>query len=103
MARAEVVQCRCDRCKRVELIPKGPPKTQPDFDARLGDKVLTYEDLCPRCRETMENLWKDMAEWDRAVKHEFLGSGPSVTNNQAPPLQPAPDYTPPKPHSGGKK
>jgi hypothetical protein len=99
MARAEVVQIRCDRCKRVELVPKGPPKERPDFEARFADQTLVYDDICPRCSQTMQNLWKDMAEWERDVKQGFLGQGPAVLNNQAPPLEVAPDYTPPKPHS----
>jgi hypothetical protein len=97
MARAEVVQIKCDRCRRVELLPPTPPKSLPDFEARFIDKKLVYEDLCSRCRVAVENCWKDLVEWDRVVNQPF---GPQViAPNVAPPLVPAPSFTPPKPHS----
>jgi len=96
MARQKVVQVRCDRCKRVELQPEAPPKAHPDFEARLLDKRLIYEDLCSRCRGALENSWKDLEEWDRPLRQDF---GPSLMSNEAAPLETAPDYSPPKPHS----
>jgi hypothetical protein len=104
MARAEVVQVRCDRCKRVELAPMGSPKKEPDFQASFLDKKLVYEDLCSRCRESIKNSWKELEQWDRPVTHQF-GPTVSLAPNTAPPLVPAPDYSPPKPHSliAGKK
>lgn len=105
MARAEVVQLRCDRCKRVELISPGPTKTAPDFQASFGDKKLVYEDLCSRCKEAVANAWKELEEWDRQVNQPFGVQKPTVAPNVAPPVVPAPDYSPPKPHSiaAGKK
>lgn len=102
MARQEVVQVQCDRCKRVELQPPQPPKAAPDFEARLSAKRLVYQDLCSKCRETLENIWKDMEEWQREIRQSF---GPQISSNTAPPLETAPDYSPPKPHSaaGGKR
>lgn len=99
MARLEVIQIRCDRCKRVELIPKQDKKDRPDFEARLGDKHLVFDDLCNRCKQAVDNAWRDLEEWEREIKQVF---GPTIPNNQAAPLQTAPDYSPPKPHSGGK-
>lgn len=96
MARLEVVQIRCDRCKRVELVPAGPNKTQPDFEVRFLERKLIYEDLCAKCKTTLENVWKDIEEWDRELNQKF---GPSVPAEKAVPLTPAPDYSPPKPHS----
>jgi hypothetical protein len=98
MARQEVIQVRCDRCKRVELqASSGVAKAQPDLDCRFGDKRLVYDDLCSHCRETIQRLITDMEEWERELKQTMLG--PAVPNNQAAPISSAPDYTPPKPHS----
>lgn len=96
MARMEVVQIRCDRCKRVELVPAGPPKENPDFEIHFSDRELIYEDLCARCKSTLANVWKDIEEWDRPLNQQF---GPSLSSEKAAPLTPAPDYSPPKPHS----
>ena len=93
----EVIQIKCDRCSRVELIaPLKDKKTVPDLDARLLDKTLKYDDLCHRCKSALSNIWKEMEEWDRDLNQPF---GPSVPQDKAVPLQPAPDYSPPKPHS----
>lgn len=103
MARQEVVQVKCDRCKRVELQPiLVTPKIQPDFEARFENKRLVYEDLCSYCRKTVESVWDRLEQWGRELNQSF---GPTVSNNQAAPLSPAPDYSPPKPHSAaaGKK
>lgn len=96
MARLEVIQIQCDRCKRVELLPPAPTKAKADFEARHGDKVIKYDDLCTSCKEALDNIWVNIKEWKREIKQQF---GPTVPENQAVPLSPAPDYTPPKPHS----
>ena len=96
MARCEVIQVQCDRCKRVRLAPPQPPKSKPDFEAHLGDKVLKFDDLCESCKSAIMSRWPDLEQWEREVKQQF---GPQLDNNQAPPMNPAPDYTPPKPHS----
>lgn len=97
MARLKVEHVKCDRCKRTELQPviEGG-KQQADMEARLGDKLLVFSDLCDRCRKTLENVWKELEEWERELVQPF---GPTVQANQAPPLSTAPDYSPPKPHS----
>jgi len=96
MSRLEVIQIRCDRCKRVELLPPAPPKARADFEARILDTTLKYEDLCSSCKEALQRIWEDIQEWKREIRQQF---GPTVSGNQAVPLSPAPDYTPPKPHS----
>lgn len=103
MSRLEVIQIRCDRCKRVELLPPQPPKAKADFEARLLDKVVKYEDLCTSCKSALDRIWEYIKEWNREIKQQF---GPTVQQGQAVPLSPAPDYSPPKPHSlaaAGKK
>lgn len=98
--RAEVVQIRCDRCKRTELRApsEAAPKTEPDFKAVFKGKILVYEDVCSRCEEALLNVWKELEEWDRPINQPF-GPIAKVEPNVAVPLVPAPDYTPPKPHS----
>jgi hypothetical protein len=96
MARCEVVQVQCDRCKRIELRPPQPPKDKPDFElSYLGEKVV-FPDLDEPCRETLKRIVSDIKEWDRELKQKL---GPTVHSNAAPPLNVAPSYTPPQPHS----
>jgi len=63
MARKQVLEIECDRCKKVETqpIPKGP-----DADKKAevvvsfrGEEVV-YGDLCTRCRRACENYFKSM-------------------------------------------
>ena len=96
MARLEVIQIRCDRCKRVELLPPQPKKERADLEVRLLDKTIKYDDLCTYCKKALDNIWTDIKEWDRHLNQDF---GPRVPENSAAPLTPAPTLTPPKPHS----
>ena len=96
MARVEVIQIRCDRCKRVELLPPQPKKAQPDFEMRLMSTTVKYEDLCTGCKSALQHTLENIGEWAREIKQQF---GPKVNSNGAAPITPAPDYTPPKPHS----
>lgn len=100
MARCEVVQIQCDRCKRVELRPPQPPKARPDMEFRHLDVVVVYADLCNGCAKTMERIAEDIREWQREIKQQF---GPTVNGNEAPPMQVAPKYTPAQPHASGVK
>lgn len=99
MSRQMVEQVQCDRCKRVELRPSSPEGTAKVemFTARFGTDALVYPDLCTYCQSSIARLWKEMKEWERELKQGLLG-GPAVPNNQAAPVQSAPNYTPPKPH-----
>lgn len=98
MSRQKVEQVQCDRCKRVELRPvieEATPKP-PAFEAKFGPQVLTYQDLCTFCMSSITRLWDEIQQWQRELKQSLLG--PAVPNNQAAPIQSAPNYTPPKPH-----
>ena len=99
MAREKVVKVRCDRCKRSELQPVVAEKVGSDFDASFKGQRLVYEDLCARCAETIENIWKELKEWDREVKYMTIKNGPLVPENAAPPMAPATNFSPPQPHS----
>jgi hypothetical protein len=96
MARAVVVEVQCDRCKRVEKVPSTSTKDAPDFKAFFLGSEMVFPDLCTYCKKAITSIWMDIKEWDRPVTHSF---GAPETQNMAPPLSPAPDYTPPKPHS----
>lgn len=104
MARQKVEQIQCDRCKRVELAPiRETEREFPDFRADFLGQTLIYTDLCGRCKETLGGTWNGLKEWTRETKQVLLGA--QVPQDKAAPLSPAPDYTPPKPHSaaGGKR
>lgn len=104
MGRQRVEQVQCDRCKRLELQPvSDTPRTAPDFSAVYMGQELVFQDLCSRCKETLGNTWLHLKEWTRESKQVLLGA--QISPNAAAPLSPAPDFTPPKPHSaaGGKR
>ena len=60
---------------------------------RLLAGSVKYDDLCSGCKSALEHTLKNIGEWSKQLKQQF---GPKQT---AAPLTPAPDYTPPKPHS----
>ena len=98
MARQQVEQVKCDRCTRVELQPVSGEKKEPDFKAKFMDKEIAYSDICSFCRKTLERVWLDLSQWDRDLKQNFLGDGPAVPNDQAPPTVSPTSFVPPKPH-----
>jgi hypothetical protein len=100
MARCEVIQIQCDRCKRVETRAPIPPKEIPDLRLIFLGETVEYQDICARCTETLERIVTSIKEWEREVKQQF---GPSVDGNSAPPLQVAPNYVPAQPHAAGAK
>jgi hypothetical protein len=99
MAREKVVKVRCDRCKRTELVPVAADKVGADFEASFQGQRLVYEDLCERCRETVQHIWTELKEWDREVKYTTIRNGPLVPENAAAPMAPATNFSPPQPHS----
>jgi len=99
MAREKVELVRCDRCRRSELQPISPDKVGPDFEASFYGQRLLYKDLCLKCREAVKNIWTELKEWDREVKYTVIKNGAPLSETEAAPLQPAPLYSPPQPHS----
>lgn len=97
MARQEVVQIQCDRCKRVELIPPGPKRTEPLLLLNFKNVTIKYDDICPRCEQAIERIIRDLEEWERELKQHF---GPTVqVPGVQPPLTVAPNFSPPQPHA----
>lgn len=66
MARREVIEIQCDRCSKVETqakdeIPdntKSDGSAQPELLVRYHGKKTVYDDLCRKCRRTVENYLK---------------------------------------------
>jgi hypothetical protein len=88
---------QCDRCKRIELrAPSADKGTTPVLTLTFGTEKVSYMDLCEDCNAACKRIVVDLKEWDREIKAKL---GPTVQPNQAPPLQVAPNYTPPQPHS----
>lgn len=99
MAREKVIKISCDRCKRTELVPAVADKVGPDFEASFKGQRLVYEDLCTRCRDTLQNIWTGLKEWEREVKFTTIRNGPLVPENTAAPMQVPTNFSPPQPHS----
>jgi hypothetical protein len=58
MARREVIELLCDRCKRVETIPKtAPVEDNPHFMIQFGDKRVEYTDICSKCLKSLTNYF----------------------------------------------
>jgi len=60
MARREVVEIICGRCGKVETqtadeLPEKEGGNKFEFQLRFQGKKLAYDDLCRRCRRTLEN------------------------------------------------
>lgn len=96
MSRQKTELVTCDRCKRQEIQPiSATPRTEPEFSLQFAEEKLIFQDMCFRCRTTVKNYVNGLKEWDRELVPLFR----PVDEVQAAPLQPAPDYSPPKPHS----
>lgn len=100
MARCEVVQVQCDRCKRVDLRTPTPPKAKPDFELFFLGRHVKFDDLCERCKPAISRLITHIEEWDRELTQKL---GPTVSSNEAPPTEVAPNYNPAQPHLAGRK
>ena len=67
MARRQVIEVTCDRCKRTETQSTDD---DPDRRAKIGKElaitfhgqVFEYEDLCRRCRGAVENYFNKMTK-----------------------------------------
>jgi len=60
MARREVVEILCDRCKKVEVVPKetGSGVDKQALSMSFYGQQVTYNDLCKRCRGALESYFK---------------------------------------------
>ena len=99
MARQKVEKINCDPCNRMELLPVGPEKIGPDFEAGFLGERMVFEDLCSRCRAALKTLWEAMTHFDREIKYTIIKNSGPDSPTDAVPLAPAPNYSPPQPHS----
>jgi phage FluMu protein Com len=62
MARRQVLEIRCDRCKKVETQEIKPEEEKPEIELTVsfGGKSVEYEDLCNRCRSSIDRYFKQM-------------------------------------------
>ncbi len=80
MARREVIEISCDRCKRIETQGKTKEDIpRPEFTITLRGKTTSYEDLCKRCRDTLANCYSS------ATKAKEEGAKPPLKVAPEPP------------------
>ena len=97
MARCDVTQVKCDRCKKVEVRPlTQDKKVGPDFQMSFVGKDIKFEDLCERCKRALKTAVHIIEEWEHPIKSQKFG--PTVATNDAPPLEVAPNFKPASPH-----
>ena len=91
MARREVVEVTCDRCKRTDYqAPGDRPETGEgsthEFQILLHDKKVEYVDLCKSCRKTLGNYFDKII---KAPKPDDQGSekGESESTPSPPPAR----------------
>lgn len=55
MARSEVVEISCDRCKRKEYVSRSEEKKEPDLTVHGMGRDIVLDDLCVACQKTVSN------------------------------------------------
>jgi hypothetical protein len=62
MARREVIEINCDRCKRTETQPISaqPASNSPELEITFQGQKIVYSDLCKRCRDAVTGYFKQM-------------------------------------------
>lgn len=82
MARRKVVEIRCDRCDRVEHQQESEISSDevPELELSVRGEKVTYQDLCRRCRSSVENYVNRLKMlYDRPDEDE--GKKPTGTSN----------------------
>ena len=65
MARREVVEVVCDRCKRVDIQTKEDKKgAAAELEISFQGEKHSYEDLCRRCRDAVKNYYLRITKQD---------------------------------------
>ena len=81
MAKRQVFEITCDRCKRAEVQPMtDQSKSQvPELEITHRGTKVVYQDLCIRCQEAVENYFasitKTVQQKAQPDKSSFLGLG----------------------------
>jgi hypothetical protein len=87
MARREVVEIQCDRCGKIETQSKNEVSDEHvhEFQGAFRGELVTFADLCKRCRGTVENIFSRLLrekeeEPDQGKVKLATGSGkPKIT------------------------
>ena len=86
MARREVLEVTCDRCKKTDLQSKDQVKEELELVATFHGKKVEFDDLCTKCRSAVEGYFNRMAKIEEPKKEPaqekppekkrgFLGGG----------------------------
>ncbi len=65
MARRQVLEIVCDRCKKTETqdVPEGEEdKVDIEVEITFHGETVKYGDLCKNCRKAVANLFKKIAK-----------------------------------------
>jgi hypothetical protein len=63
MARRQVLEVTCDRCKKTETqAVESVPAEGAELEVTFHGQTVKYEDLCKRCRNACENYFKSMTK-----------------------------------------
>jgi len=63
MARRQVVEVTCDRCKKTETQDtESAPTEGKELEVHFRGQSVNYADLCKRCRSACENYFKSMTK-----------------------------------------
>lgn len=90
MARKQVVEVQCDRCKRIEYQDgKNPTKNEThaqDFEGTFMGQQVKFTDLCNPCKKTVGGYWdKITTELEgKSPERGAKGKGQSETNPSPP-------------------
>ena len=98
MARREVIEITCDRCKRTETQNKREvsPEDEDELEVTFGGSTTKYADMCRRCRGTVSNYVARIRGEKRDVEAPENGKMPVGKKKGLP----APDFSePPLPNS----
>jgi len=88
MARREVVEVLCDRCKRKDLQDKKELSDEPEIEIKIRGKVIVFKDLDARCRDAVTGYVNKIVMKDDDGKEEKSADGKPVVQLAA---VPAPD------------
>jgi hypothetical protein len=63
MARRQVLEVTCDRCKKTETQDiESVPEKGDELEVTFHGQKVKYGDLCKRCRSACENYFKSMTK-----------------------------------------
>ena len=70
MARREVIEVLCDRCKRKDLQDKTELSDESEIEIHIRGKVISFKDLCARCRDAVTGYVNKITKEDDVKAEE---------------------------------